>query len=502
MFSLPSYAMLNFRKQSTPKFSSTQRQNKVTGKQESFYDIQNDGGYTFKMVTPPCNALFPHLSEGGNFGGKYSQTKESSNIVTNLLLEGVDVQFKSEREDYFAFLSTFNANVLEQMYAQDAGGVATAIRAKTQKRYGANKTADELEAMALKAFKSKAMTPLKSSKTGEIFQVIKCKAYNKDLSPRGVRYVQPSGGQYVEMTDIPEIRNGALLSVPFMVRPYIMSKEKYGLSYTMIPDIVVYSTGTGRATASMADIETVGRPYTFALSESRDGKSYLNINDAASCNYEVRSPPVEVVFSDLTGDGTMGRIPGVTESSAKYTALCKEDLSNPDSVAFFDLVSQMQAGIVDFALGDDKLLTKLKSDSKEEAEEMASETGTSYASAFRTVVMDAFHGAVYKREEDEGRQLRMSQNVFSKSGAKNTLAVQDSAGNAIVIQSVQRGARIAPVLRPSVYFMADGKFGVKMSISLEHGYRLVSNPDAQVEGASGVLYELEERPAKRVKTDE
>ena len=67
--------------------------------------------------------------------------------------------------------------------------------------------------------------------------------------------------------------------------------------------------------------------------------------------------------------------------------------------------------------------------------------------------------------------------------------------------SIQRGALIAPVLRPSVYFMADGKFGVKMSISLAHGYRLVSNPES-TEGASGVLYSVESRPSKRARTSE
>jgi len=501
MTSLPNYAMLNFRSQSAPKFTSTQRLSKVTGKQETFYDIQNDAGYTFRMVTPPCNALFPHLGEGGNFGGKFSQTKITSNIITNLLLEGADSQFRDERVDYFRYLSNFNDTVLNQMFNQDAGGVATAVRAKTEKRYGSKKSAEELEVMALKAFKSKAMTPLKS-RDGEVQQIIKCKAYNKDLSPRAVRYVQVTGGQYVEMTETPEIRNGALLSVPFMCRPFIMSKDKYGLSYTMVPDIVVYSTGTGRAVASMEAIETIGRPYTFALSESRDGKIYLNIHDEEKCSFEMRPPPVEVVFSDLTGDGTMGRIPGVTESSAKYSALCKEDISNPESVAFFDSVNKMQNDIVNFALGDDKLLTKLKTDSKEEAEEMATETGESYESCFRTVVLDAFNGAVYKRDEDEGRQLRISQNVFSKTGSKNTLPVQDADGNVIEVTSVQRGAMIAPVLRPSVYFMADGKFGVKMSISLTHGYRLASNPE-ESDKASGVLYELDgERPAKRAKTSE
>ena len=98
--------MLNFRSQSVPKFLSSQRMSKVTGKQDTFYDIQNDAGYTFKMVTPPCNALFPHLGEGGNNGGKFSQTKETSSIITNLLCLSVDTQFKSEREDYFAFLAS------------------------------------------------------------------------------------------------------------------------------------------------------------------------------------------------------------------------------------------------------------------------------------------------------------------------------------------------------------------------------------------------------------
>jgi len=491
--------MLNFRSQSAAKFTSTQRLSKVTGKQETFYDIQNDAGYTFKMVTPPCNSLFPHLGEGGNFGGKFSPTKETSNIVTNLLLDGVDTQFKSERVDYFAFLGKLNENVLEQMYQQDAGGVASASRARAQKRYGAKKTADEVEAMSLKSFKSKAMTPLKN-RDGEVQQVIKCKAFNKDLSPRAVRFVKAAGGQYEQMAEKPEIRNGALLSVPFMVRPFIMSKDKYGLTYTMIPDIVVYSTGNGRPSATMESIETVGRPYSFNISESKDGKTYMNINDMDSCSYEIRPPSVEVIFSDLTGDGTMGRIAGVTETNAKYTALCKE---SPESGAFFDFVSKLQNDVIDFALNNDKLLTKLKADSKEEAEEMSTETGETYESCFRTVILDAFNGAVYKRDEDDYRQLRMSQNVFSRNGTKNILPVQDGDGKTLEIVSVQRGAQIAPVLRPSIYFMADGKFGVKMSISLTHGYRLVSNPES-TEGTSGVLYALDTdaRPAKRARLSE
>lgn len=503
---MTNFAALDYRRQSAPLLSSSQRVNKTTGKQETYNDIQNDAGYTFKMVTPPCNALFPHLKEGGNFGGKFSQTKETAKIVTNLLRNGDDTAFASARNEYFEYMVAFNDNCLEQMYAQDIAGASTAIRAKTVKRYGKKKSPEEVEAMALKAFKKNAMVPLKS-RDGEQQLVIKCRAYNKDLSPRNVRYVQTMGDKYEEMSEAPEIRNGALLSVPFSVRPFAMSKDKYGLTYTLIPDIVVYSSGTGRQSASMEAIETVGRPYQFNLSEGKNDKLYLNINDEQGCGYQVRPVATEIVFSDLTGTGTLGRISGVTESNAKYTGVTKEDVNNPASVAFFDTIDKLQNDIIDYSIASDKLLKKLKADSAEPAAEMVQENGDSYDNCFRAEIVDAFNGAVSKRDEDNYRQLRFSQNVFSKSGSKNVLPMQDSSGLPLSPETIQRGAMIAPVLCPSVYFMADGKFGLKLSISLEHGLRIDSNPEGK-SGASGVLYRLSsttdddsERPTKRSKTE-
>ena len=93
MFPMTKFNVLNFRRQSAPKLTTSQRLNKRTNKQDTFHDIQNDAGYSFKMVTPPCNALFPHLNEGGNFGGKFSQTKEVAKITTNLVRDGSDTAF-------------------------------------------------------------------------------------------------------------------------------------------------------------------------------------------------------------------------------------------------------------------------------------------------------------------------------------------------------------------------------------------------------------------------
>ena len=364
--------------------------------------------------------------------------------------------------------------------------------------------------MSRKAFKKNAMVPLKS-RDGETQIVVKCRAYNKNLEPREVRYVQEAGDKYLEMPETPTIRNGALLCLPFTVRPFAMAKDKYGLTYTLLPDIVVLSTGRGRNSAPIEAIETPERPYLMNVSEGKEGKIYLNINDIENRRFMFRPLSTEVVFSDLGGVGTLGKIAGVTEDNAKYSGTTKEDIDSPVSVSFFNYVEKMGNDVIDFCLADATLLTKLKADSKEEAEEMANETGESFDSCFRTVIKDAFNCPVNKREEDEFRQLRFSQRVYTYGDNKtqNTIPLTDTAGNSCDLD-IRRSAMIAPVLSPSVYFMADGKFGLKFDISLEHGIRVDSNPEEQ-EKSGGILYSLKraseeseetgEPSAKRVKTE-
>ena len=138
---------------------------------------------------------------------------------------------------------------------------------------------------------------------------------------------------------------------------------------------------------------------------------------------------------------------------------------------------------------------------------MAEETGDAFDECFRTVMREAYNTPVSKREQDEFRQLRFSQNVFARSGAKNIIPMVDPNG-ATVEDDISRGAMIAPVLTPSVYFMADGKFGLKFSISLTHGIRVDSNESAS-DSSGGVLYALKRvrsdnedaSPTKRARTD-
>ena len=500
---------LNFRTQSVPTFKSEQKTNPTTNKPETRYKIQNDAGYDFKVITPPCNALYPHLREGGNEGGKYSQTKQSSSIISQLLKDGEDQHFSSERADFFKWLSDFNEACLDQMYEADPLGAATAARTKINKRYGKKKTPEECEAMAKKQFKKTAMVPLKS-KDGETKIVVKCRAFDRDGTARRVRYVQENGDDYAEMEEKPEIRNGALVCLPFQVRPFIMAKDKYGLTYTLIPDIVVLSSGKGRSSAPLEAIETPERPYNLSVAEGKEGKIYLNIKDSEDRRFEFRTDSTEVVFSDLGGTGTLGKIAGVTEDNAKYAATTKEDIDNEKSVAFFNYVQKMSDDIVEYCISDDRLLTKLKAESKEEAEDMANETGEPFDYCFRAVIKDAFNSPINKRKDDQHRQLRFSQRVYEYGDDKqqNVIPLTDSSGTAFE-GDIRRGAKIAPVLIPSVYFMADGKFGLKFDISLVHGIRVDSNPEAAAK-SGGILYSLkraasdmdESSPAKRVKIAE
>ena len=140
MYSLPRFSMLNFRTQGDITLSESQRMNKSTGKQETFQDLSNDAGYGYKLMTPPCECVWPHIAEGGNFmKSKFSKTQSTSNIMATLLKAGGSEEHQSERDDFFARMYELNKSALDQMYDKDIGGAAGAARSKAG-RYYKNKT--------------------------------------------------------------------------------------------------------------------------------------------------------------------------------------------------------------------------------------------------------------------------------------------------------------------------------------------------------------------------
>lgn len=511
MYSLPKFTRLNFRTQGKITLSESQRMNNSTGKQETFNDLSNEAGYAYKMMSPPCEAEWPHLAEGGNFmKSKFSKTQATSNITATLLKNGGSEEHQSERDDFFARIGELNKSALDQMYDKDIGGAATAARSKA-KRYYKKLTEEEQETKARESFHKGAMIPLKSIDGAEKM-TIKCRAFNKDGTPRPVRYVHTSGGKYVEMEETPELYSGALVSMVFTMRPYCMSKDKYGITYTLTPDIVVYTTGTaGRASIPMDVIETPNREFKFNTTEGKEGKFYVNVTDDENRRFMTRIEPTELEWNDLQS-GTLGKFSGVTPSTAKFTGTLKEDITNPESVAMFDYYTKLVEAGVQHCLDDSNLLKKTKEELGENAKEVSAETGETYESTFRTMVNDIFNAPVVKKEENDYRQLKITQRQYPYDNEEtpNVIPLQDTENNDVTeTLELQRGARIAPVVRPSFYFMPDGGFGLKFEISLQHGIKVHSNPEVNESGSGGVLYEMKrpvdesenERSPKRIRTE-
>ena len=504
-YSLPKFTMLNFRTQGDMKFVENQRMSKVTGKQETYYDFQNEAGYAYKLMTPPCASRYPHIGEGGNYNrSKFSKTPGTSKILATLLKDGGSGKFQAERDDFFARLGELNASGLDQMYDADIGGAATAARNKAA-RYYKSKTPEEQEVKARENFHKAATTPLKM-RDGEMTVEPKCAAFNRDGNPRRVRYVQPSGGQYVEMDEAPEVHSGAVLGMVFMMRPWCMSKDKYGITYSLTPDIIVYSTGTpGGSGVPMDVIDTPHRPYKFETVEAQNGKFYVNSKDTDGRRLTTRLLATELEWNDLQ-TGTIGKFSGVTAATAKFTGTLKEDTANADSVAMFNYWHKFVQDGIQHCLDDPSLLGKAKAEIEDNAREMCADTGETYESTFRTMVEDIFNSPVNQREDCEYRQLKITarQYPYDNETTPNVIPLQDAEGNDVTQDmTLQRGAKIAPVVTPSFYFMPDGGFGIKLAISLRHGIKVVSNPEAS-SGGGGVLYSMDdEAPSqKRARDDD
>jgi len=502
------FSLLNFRKLEMPTFVATPDK---TNSKNTYYDFKAANNYDFMVITPPSESRYVYLGEGGNIGGMYSQTKADAYFKTDILRTGVDEEHQSERDDFFEWLKNTNDHCLKEMYDNDMNGATTAIRAKTAKRYGKNKTAEELEALSLKTFKKNAKVPLKE-KDGIEFLTTKMRAYAKDMMPRTMRYFRNDSS---EMESAPEIRSGAMLSTILAINPYAISRDNYGISYKLVPQVIVYTTGKSRReSAPMEAIETLNRSYNFGVSSGREGKQYMNITDDQSRGFEFRASQLSVLFAhELRGDGNLGGKFASTEANAKYSSVCKEDIDNPDSVSLFDYMETLQSAVFDNSMQHDTFIEGVKNACRDEAQDIADETDQTFDECLRSVVAERFNGPVKKREQDDHRQVTITQSVFNK-GVKNNIPFVDTAGHSVE-EDINRGAKISPVLVPSVWTSPNGRFGLSYKISLQHGIRVDSNPE-QVQadsGGGGVLYsfkqadnkrkadDMEDLSAKRVRTE-
>lgn len=488
--------MLNFRRQSKVTLVASQNLNRKTGKQETYYDLNNDAGYNARYATPPCETAYAHLRTGGNYQrSEWSQAKKDSNICANILKTGNESMFAEERKDFWEKMKGVCDSALQQMFDMDISGSATAARKKAAKYYK-KLSPEEIEKKAFETFKKNAKTPMKE-KDGQEFISLKCKAFRYDGSEELVRFMeeQEDGDDYDFIESPPEVHSGSIVTCVFTVRPFIMSATNYGLTFRLQPDIVLFDPGQPMGSSIPAEvIDTPMRPYQFETVKSKSGKLYVNTSDQEGRKYLTRITPTEVLFSDLK-NGTLGKFTGVTPSTAKFTATLKEDPSDPESVAQFDFMQKLVEEGITYVLQDDSLMTKAKEELKNAAKEMSEENGESFEDTFRTMVEDNFNNPIVKRDEDEHRQMKIVQRMFpyGEEEKQNVIPLQDAEGNNVTDSAeIVRGSKIAPVLSVSFYFMPDGGFGIKFEISLREGIRILSSPEA-TEGPKRVLYSFKRK---------
>lgn len=503
----PNIQMLNFRRQSELTLVAKQIQSRRSGKQETFYDLTNSAGFPAKYATPPCETQYAHLRTGGNFQrSDWSQTKKDSNIVTNILKEGDEDMFAEERKDFWEHMQGVCDSALQQMFDMDMGGGATEARKKATKYYK-KRSPEEIEKKALENYKKNAKIPMKT-KDGVDFISLRCKAFTYDGSEQLVRFMEEQddgeGDDYEFIKDPPEVFSGSIITAVFSPRPYAMSKDNYGISFKLQPDIVVFDAGQPLGSSIPEEaINTPMRAYEFSTVQGKNGKMYVNTNDQEGRKLITRIHPTEVLFSDLK-NGTLGKFTGVTPSTAKLTATLNEDPSDPESVAQFDYLQKLVNDGISYVLQDDTLMPKAKEDLRKAAKEMAEETGESFEDTYRTMVEDSFNNPITKRDEDEHRQLKITQRMFpyGEEERQNVIPLQDADGNNVTdTTEIVRGSKIAPVLSVAFYFMPDGGFGMKYEISLREGIRIVSSPEEQ-EGPKRVLYSFKRKSSAAANEEE
>ena len=118
-YALPKFTLLNF---SHPRCSEIRRIPAPSAmplvSKKRFMIFQNEAGYGYKIMTPPCESLYhTHwVKVVTTTVSKFAKTPATSNILATLLKDGGPERFQSERNDFFARLTELNKSGLDQMY--------------------------------------------------------------------------------------------------------------------------------------------------------------------------------------------------------------------------------------------------------------------------------------------------------------------------------------------------------------------------------------------------
>lgn len=469
------------------------------------------GSWNYQVMCPPGFCKYIKLGEGGNLGQfKWSATEKTASL--SLIYTNRDIPIKEgmTSEEYEKHSNQMNKQQVlffdhlkdthEKAFAaiwENMPDIKTTYLKKAAAVLPKDSDEEKIENFAKKLFDKYCakQTPLKEDGTGNVEFNVKCGAFkdNKDgtFSPRNVFIYDGTSRSYPQHKTITpaDIKDGAVLSPVMGIRVYFTpGNNTFGITYQLeARHVVFYKNGTGsvRMTGAMPDAQLKWeRQFQFKGVTTRSGKYNVYCNDLNGNKYLHRMPASMTKYIDLV-NGTLGKFPGVTPSTAKFTATFIEDATNQD---YFDHVENLVREAATYLFNDKNILPDQKKELLGTAQEFASETNQTVEETHFTLFMENIQGPIKKTGET--RELRASCKMFKYKNneddedVKNTFKYQDEDGDPMDNDpQVQPGSKLSLVLEPVIYVLPSGVAGVTMNINRDNYVRVMEGASTIAEDA-------------------
>jgi hypothetical protein len=455
--------------------------------------------YSFEIMAPPGFCKFVRLGEGGNKGlFKWCDTEKSATlglVYTNrapTMRPGETAEaytqrtsgFRAEQQAFIEQLKAYHDMGFKHLY-DNVPDVKAQFTKKARAVLPKDSDDEKINNMALKLYNKYCAThhPIKEDGSGNIEFQIKCSAYkdnkNGTFTPRPVHVYEGCTGvnHHKEHATLAagDIKDGAVLSPVFAVRLYqTPGNSAFGITYMLNNrHVVAYANGTGdmRTSGPLRDEQLKIRQYAFKGVTSKAGNYNVYVNDLSGAKYLHRTPKALTKYVDLV-NGTLGKFPGVTPETAKFTATLLEDATNKE---YFDHIEALTRDAATFLFNDPNILPEVKEDLRSTAQEVAAETEQTVEATMLSLFMDTVQSPI--KQGDGTREIRCSQRMFSRDNKdeKNTFKYQDEDCDPMDNDpNVEPGCQLSLVLEPKIYVLNTGVVGVKLEIDLDNYIRVLS----------------------------
>ena len=448
--------------------------------------IQNENGYGYQILAPPGICKYIHLAKGGNFGLFDWCSKEKDATLGMRYTSGGIPQAEDAQAAFLEHLQSVEKEGFEKLFH-----TVPLLKEKAMKKaklVAKDKSPEEIEKLALKLHLKGAKSPLKLQKDGTYEFQVKCGAFierDGKFLPRTINFYD----QKYQPMNIPDnINSGSIIGPILTTRLYVTpGGATYGITYQLLDrHLIFYKNGSGMAsTLSDAIMDKWDRPFCFKTVTNKNGKTNIYINDLNGNRYQMRGPKMKTKYVDLH-EGTLGKFPGVTESTAKLTASFIE--TSEESTKFFDHIDSLSQEAAKYMFNDEQILPKQKEELKATAESLSEETGADVKDTLMSLFLDTIQHPL--RSKDDGRELRVSQRAYDYDGNKNEFKFVDGDCDPLKEIDLDKGCVIQPVLEPQIYLLANGTGGLKLSVVLEQPIRVDSAGSTMDEGEAPPAYEF------------